>query len=141
MIKLDELMALARECGNIERRHCIGKAQGFDVRNAYAELESALKALVEDAERYQWLTTLKCNSLTLSRDDDHACNYMTASDWIDDHPEWYAYDDPGEVALMRVTNTIWSLQVYPDTPIGSTTWNASTADAAIDAARKPGSAA
>ena len=53
--KLDELMALARECGNIERRHCIGKAQGFDVRDAYAALQDALKAVVEDAERYRWL--------------------------------------------------------------------------------------
>ena len=53
--KLDELMALARECGNIERRHCIGKAQGFDVRNAYATLQSALKAVLDDAERYRWL--------------------------------------------------------------------------------------
>ena len=55
MSKLDELMALARECGNIERRHCIGKAQGFDVRDAYAALEDALKAVVEDAERYRWM--------------------------------------------------------------------------------------
>jgi len=53
--KLDELMALARECGNIERRHCIGKAQGFDVRDAYTALQDALKAVVEDAERYRWL--------------------------------------------------------------------------------------
>lgn len=53
MSKLEELMALARECGNIERRHCIGKAQGFDVRDAYEAIQSALKAVVEDAERWR----------------------------------------------------------------------------------------
>lgn len=37
--------------------------------------------LVGMAKRYAWLTSLKCNSFTLSRDDDHACNYMTAAEW------------------------------------------------------------
>lgn len=135
--KFEELMAIAEHYARLYDDDRMSEAE-LSLRDAARNaLQDALKAVVEDAERYRWLTTLKCNSLTLSRDDDHACNYMTASDWIDDHPEQYAYDDPGEVALMRVTNTIWSLQIYQDTPIGSTTWNASTADAAIDAARKP----
>jgi hypothetical protein len=41
---LAELMRLARACGNIERRHCIGKAQGFEVRDAYFELEYFARA-------------------------------------------------------------------------------------------------
>ena len=45
--QITALMALARQCGDIERRHCIGKAQGFDVRNAYAELESAITSLLD----------------------------------------------------------------------------------------------
>lgn len=137
--KLDELMALADYFGacmqDFERHSSPDNRE--HAKEARTALQSALKAVVEDAERYQWLTTLNCNSLTLSRDDDHACNYMTASDWIDDNPDWYVDDDPGEVALMRVTNTIWRLQIYPNTPVGFNAWNASTADAAIDAARKP----
>lgn len=130
--KLDELIALVETYVG----SCIFY-EGRDAERTRFALQSALKAVVEDAERYQWITTLKCNSLTLSRNDDHACNYMTASDWIDEHPDWYVDDDPGEVVLMRVTNTIWRLQIYPNTPVGFNVWNASTADAAIDAARKP----
>jgi hypothetical protein len=39
----DEAMRLARDCGDIERRACIGKAQGFDVRNAYEALAAHLR--------------------------------------------------------------------------------------------------
>ena len=39
---VDALEAIAREVGQVERRHCIGKAQGFDVRDAYSELRAAI---------------------------------------------------------------------------------------------------
>lgn len=40
--RIKEAMRLAREAGDIERRHCIGKAQGFDVRDAYASILHSL---------------------------------------------------------------------------------------------------
>ena len=42
--QIKALMALAHEAGDVDRRCCIGKASGFDVRDAYADLESALRA-------------------------------------------------------------------------------------------------
>jgi hypothetical protein len=89
-----------------------------------------------DLARYRWLRDLKCNSLTLSRDDDHACNYMTASEWIDRGPETFADVDPAELQRMRDANTIWRLQVYPHTPVGFNVWHGATAEAAIDAAMR-----
>ena len=49
-MNVESLMALAREAGNMDRRCCIGKASGYDVRDAYAALESALReALAQPA--------------------------------------------------------------------------------------------
>lgn len=87
-----------------------------------------------DAERFQWLATLKCNSLSLERDE-HACNYVTAREWIEEYePDWFKDTPPDEVILMKATNTIWRLQIYPVTPIGFNVWFGSTAAAVIDAA-------
>jgi hypothetical protein len=118
----DQLLASLREqlsCAQSEAKFC----------REHLERER------KDAARYRWLGDLKCNSLYLTRNTDHATNYMTAKEWIEEqNPEWYAEDPPEEVQRMKDTNTIWSLQVYPDTPIGSYTWNAASLDAAIDQA-------
>ena len=95
-----------------------------------------IERLRADAARYRWLRDLRCNSVSVSRDDDHACNYMTASEWIDNNADWYVDDNPEEVQRMRDTNTIWRLQVYPNTPVGFNVWNGSTLDSAIDAAMR-----
>lgn len=92
------------------------------------------EAVERDAARYRWLRDHKCCELTLSRDGDHACNYMTSSAWIDDHPDDFADDPQDEVQRMRDTNTIWRLQIYPNTPVGFNFWNGATLDAAIDRA-------
>ena len=41
-----------------------------------------------------------------------------------------------EVERMKATNTIWTVQIYPNTPVGFNIWHAATLDAAIDAARQ-----
>jgi hypothetical protein len=94
----------------------------------------AVAAMERDAARYRWLRDLQCNSLHLSRDDDNACNYMTAAQWIEEHPDSFTDDAPAEVELMKATNTIWMLQIYPNTPVGFNRWHGATPDAAIDAA-------
>ena len=43
MTTIEDVMNYAREAGNMERRMCIGKAQGFDVRNAYNDLRAAIE--------------------------------------------------------------------------------------------------
>lgn len=88
-----------------------------------------------DAKRWRWLATLKCNSFSLGRDENHACNYMTAAQWIEEHNgEWYYDVEPVELQRMKDTNTIWALQIYPNTPVGFNIWYGATAEACIDAA-------
>lgn len=114
-------------------------------REAITQLDAALAQPSEearDAARYRWLRDLRCNSLHLTRDGDHACNYMTAKQWIEEggmHEADVADTPPNELQRMKDTNTIWRLQVYPNTPIGFNVWNAATLDAAIDAARSTAS--
>lgn len=69
-------------------------------------------------EMFSWLASVRCSSLTLGRDDDHACNYMTAADWIDERREDFEGCSPEDIEAMKATNTIWKLQIYPNTPVG-----------------------
>lgn len=108
------------------------------VNNRAETAEAKLAAAEADARRYRWLRDLTPCSLTLSRNDGHAINYMTAAQWIEQSPEEFADDPPEEIERMKATNTIWTIQIYPNTPVGFTRWNAATLDAAIDAiAREP----
>jgi hypothetical protein len=111
-----------------------------DEKEARMAAESQLAAQRErderDAEKWRWLRDATPCSLTLSRNDGHAINYMTATQWIEQFADDFADDDPAEVERMKATNTIWTLQVYPNTPVGFYRWNGATLDAAIDAALK-----
>lgn len=90
-----------------------------------------------DAQRWQWLAGLKCNSFTLSRDDDHATNYVTARQWIEEYmPENFRDVGADELQRMKDTNTIWCLQIYPNTPVGFNVWYGATAESVLDAAMR-----
>ena len=83
------------------------------------QLEKDKAGLVENMGMYEKLIGIKCNSFSLSKNDDHLPNYLTAKDWI----EKYEFDDfkdvdQSEIIKMIDSNTIWKLQIYPDTPIG-----------------------
>jgi hypothetical protein len=85
--------------------------------------------------RYEWLASLKANSWTLGYQEPNAANYRTAKEWIEeDCPDWFEHTDPTELQRMKDSNVIWSLQVYPDTPIGSYTWYGASMDYVIDQA-------
>jgi hypothetical protein len=85
---------------------------------------------------YEWLAAQTPNSLHLERNGDHACNYRSARQWIEeDQPEWFADTAPELVEAMKATDTIWSLQIYPNTPIGFNKWYGPTLDSVIDQAR------
>ncbi len=92
--------------------------------------------IVNDSERFRWLVNLKANQVYLDRDGDHACNYMTASQWIDQNPDEFKGCSQSTIEAMKDTNTIWSLQIYPDTPVGFYMWYGPTAECVIDAARE-----
>lgn len=89
-----------------------------------------------------WLANLKVNSIHLGRDDEHACNYMTAKEWIESEladpsdGDEYRNCDPEDLQRMYDTNTIWSLQIYPVTPNGFVRWVAPTMLEVIAKARR-----
>ena len=87
-------------------------------------------------DRYLWLTTLKANMVILSRDEDHASNYMTAAQWIELRADDFKNTPAETIAAMKDTNTIWRLQIYPYTPVGFNVWYGPTADCVIDAAMR-----
>lgn len=104
----------------------------------YAKLGDALGIFdSRDARRMRFLSLLKNNHLYLTRNSDHAPNYMSAAEWIDSAgPGAETFDDvpPEELQRMRETNTIWTLQVYPHTPIGFWAFSGATAESVIDRA-------
>lgn len=123
---------------------CRGNGNKEDTKKnarAIASLHNAfpaLLALARDGVRYRWLRDLQCNSLHLTRNADHACNYMTAKEWIESYAnvDEFADDDAEEIQRMKDTNTIWALQVYSNTPVNFWILHSATLDAAIDAAMK-----
>lgn len=88
--------------------------------------------LVQMAKRYAVLRDMQCNSMSVSKNDDHTANYMTAEEYINNYPKEFEDEDPFEVGRMKATNTIWRLQVYPDTPVGCYVIYGSTLDFVID---------
>lgn len=89
----------------------------------------------QDAKRYRWIRDLKCNSFSIGRDESHACNYVTAKNWIEiERPEDFIEVDPIELQAMKDTNTIWAAQIYLHTPIGFNLYLGATLDSIIDSA-------
>lgn len=87
-----------------------------------------------ELKAFEWMSSQPCNSLHVSRND-HACNYVTAKVWIEEyHPEEFAETDTDEIQRMKNANTIWSVQIYPITPIGSYTVYGATLLGAIEQA-------
>ena len=78
------------------------------------------------------------SSLTIGFNDDHASNHATAQRW---HDEWGFYgggrdDDritwPSEEERLKAIreNSVWTIQWYPETPVGFCCVGASTFEAA-----------
>ena len=67
----------------------------------------------------------------------HAINYTDAKEWLESghHGDLDANDDfvsAEERQLAIEKNSIWSIQIYPNTPVGSYTVAASTLQACVD---------
>lgn len=79
---------------------------------------------------------LKPNSFILEMNE-HACNYVTAKVWIEEYgsaDEWA--DVPADlIEGMKASNTIYRLQIYPNTPVGFNSWYGPTLDSVIEQAR------
>lgn len=92
------------------------------VRNI-EELEAMLRGLLKG----------EFSSLHLTFNDGNGPNYMSVKDWLTEGPEWaqgdWVSDDEREKGIA--TNSMWQLQWYPDTPIGSYTIAASSLTALV----------
>ena len=86
-------------------------------------------------DRADFLSKSRFNELILSCNESTSSNYCTAQEWIEEHdPESFEECSPEEIQAMKDTNTIWRLQIYPDTPIGFYVWYGATMESVVDAA-------
>jgi hypothetical protein len=105
-------------------------AETFDID----AVEAALRGLLRG----------EFSSLTIGFNEQHAPNYDTAQKWADDFPQSdsHNYNDvrewPSEEDRLKAIrdNSVWSLQWYPDTPVGFCNVYASTLRGVIELAVK-----
>lgn len=93
-----------------------------------------LPVSAKDAARLRMLATLSNNHLYLTRNAEHAPNYQTAAQWIEEEEQDFADVPADELQRMKDTNTIWCLHVYPHTPIGFWRIYGATLEYVLDAA-------
>ncbi len=86
-----------------------------------------------DAARYRWLRDSRACSLEVSFNDHHNM-YMSVADTLENLQEYYDDISAAEREKMVATDTIWTVHIYPNTPVGFNVYHAATLDAAIDAA-------
>lgn len=108
--------------------------------NAYDEVRDTLATAApvvdqdrRDAERYRWLRDSDACSLSISHNDHHNM-YLSVADTLDDSQGYYREVNGEERKKMIATDTIWTLHIYPDTPVGFNVYHAASLDAAIDEA-------
>lgn len=90
--------------------------------------------MVEDdlEQRLRSLLKGEHSSLTIGFNDEHAPNYMTAAEWeLDERGGDWVSDTERERALAD--NTVWSIQWYPQTPVGFHRLKASSLSALLQA--------
>jgi hypothetical protein len=82
------------------------------------------------------------SSLTIGFNDLHACNYVTARQWSEEMGQgdgMQTYNDlddwvsAAEREKALETNSVWSVQWYPNTPVGFNSLYASSLKALIEA--------
>ena len=49
---------------------------------------------------------------------EHKNSYEKAEQWIVDHDDWCMWENEEAIQIAINTDEIWSLQWYPDTPVG-----------------------
>lgn len=85
-------------------------------------------------DRWEFLASWNPNQLTIEHNNNNAC-YQTVEQWLEDNADcdnpWCNVLD-GEREKMIAAKSIWTLQVYPSTPIGFYAVAASTLEALID---------
>lgn len=86
-----------------------------------------------DAARYRRLRDSSNCSMTISHNDHHFM-YLSVADTLDDSQGYYDDVPEDERAAMIATDTIWTLHIYQNTPVGFNVYHGATLDAVVDAA-------
>lgn len=83
-------------------------------------------------QMFNWLLNNQHQILYLTKNEDHRTNYVTAKKWIEEEaPEHFEGCPQDELQKMKDADTIWTLQFYPDTPIGFYVFHGATMDSVI----------
>lgn len=85
------------------------------------------------ADRFQWLAALPAHSFSISHND-HRAIYETPSGHIESLGDYFEGTPPEVIARMIESDSIWTLQVYPNSPVGFNVYHADTLESVIDAA-------
>lgn len=74
----------------------------------------------------------KFSHLIIAFNDDHACNYEVAKDWGHYHSADSRIDWASEAEKYKALqeNSVWTIQWYPNSPVGFNCVGASTFEAA-----------
>lgn len=78
------------------------------------------------SEELEWLAA---NMHEVSVDmNPHRANYNSVTQEIADRPDWFddGWGDPADRAVAEKENRLFSVQVYPDTPIGFRVYHGSS---------------
>lgn len=98
------------------------------------DLDGEIAELRKDAERYRFLKNMACCSMSIGLNEGHAINYTSFEQYAEECPEQYDCVPYDVLERMKQANTDWSIQIYPETPIGFYVWHGDTLDVAIDRA-------
>ncbi len=77
--------------------------------------------LMELEQKLRGLLKGEFSSIHIGFNDHHACNYCDAQRYADEYGQYEEGDDwisPEDRKLALDTNSVWSIQWYPDTPVG-----------------------
>jgi hypothetical protein len=91
-----------------------------------------------DAARYRFLRDSQNCSLSINHNDHHNM-YETLEQVFEHHggdpkSDYYGDIPPDERAAMIAADSLWTLHIYPNSPVGFNVYHGATLDAAIDAA-------
>lgn len=130
-MKREEVLAILDELIDVPVIECMEDQELVDgAKRAREFIASAL----DDAERYRWLRDSRACSMQVSFNDHHNI-YMSVDDTLGDSQGYYDDISADERKRMVATDTIWTVHIYPNTPVGFNAYHAATLDTAIDTAR------
>lgn len=85
------------------------------------------------SDLFAFLRDMKCNSYALTYNDHKSC-YVSAKEEMERDAHLYSNVSAEERQRMIDSDTIWCLQVYPNTPVAFNVYYGSTLEACLNSA-------